>query len=422
VPSNQPSPYRDVRFLGYILARGLSMVGDNIWWVAVGWAAAQLGDPSLTGLVLAVTGVPRLFLMLFGGAISDLRGARPVMLISDIAAGVAALAAAGLAFGQERTAAWLLIVMGVVFGTIDSFYLPASRSYLVAILPQESLARGATIRQFTSGLATVGGRSLGGVLVALGGFALGALTNSVSFFICFALLWFVRPRREIPRPPPRTSIRTALADGLRYTARNKLIRGLAVLVLVLNAVTTPITTVGLALRAESAGWGSEGYGLVAACLGVGGLVGSLLGTVFKTPVRAGLGIGLSTLAGALPLLVLAAGSSLPLACAGAALWSLCTGYVSTILAAILVTSTKPEMLGRVQSLVDVLANAVTPVANAAFGLLVGLFGLNGVGIGCVVCFGAAVAWILVSRDIRDARLPSGNEAEIGRSSPFARTY
>lgn len=409
-----PSPYRDTRFLGYILARGLSMVGDNIWWVAVGWAAAQLGDPSLTGVVLAVTGVPRVVLMLFGGAISDLRGARPLMLASDLAAAVVALVAAGFAFGQDQVAAWLLIAVGIVFGTIDSFNLPAATSYLATLLPQESLARGATIRQFTSGVANAGGRSLGGILVALGGFGLAAVTNAASFLICFAIMVLVRPRRELPKPPPKTSVRQALAEGLRYVAATPLIRGLAGVVLILNAVTTPITTVGLALRAEPAGWGAEGYGLVAAFLGVGGLTGSFIGSAFKPPSRAGLGVGLGALGGVVPLAIVATSTSLPLVCVATGVWAVCTGYVSSLLVAILLTSTRLDVLGRVQSVVSMLANAVTPVANALFGVLVGVFGLTGVGIGCVICFAVTVLWILASREIRDARLPSDNEAEIGR--------
>jgi len=410
------SPYRDRRFVGYILARAISTAGDNIWWVAVGWAAAQLGDPGLTGVVLAATGVPRVVLMLFGGAISDLRGARPIMLASDLAAAVVAAIAALFAYGQETTAAWLLIGAGILFGTIDSFYLPAANSYLASILPQEQLARGATIRQFTNGVANAGGRSIGGVLVAFGGFALGAATNALTFLVCFAILVLVRPRRTIPRPSPGTGIRSALTDGLRYVAGNGLIRGLAGLVLILNAATTPITTVGLALRAEDAGWGPEGFGLVAAFLGAGTLVGSFLGSVLKPPDRAGLGVGLGASAGLLPIIVLAVGTSLPLVCVAAGLWTACTGYTSSILAAILLTSTRPDMLGRVQSLVTMLSHAVTPLANASYGFLVALFGLTATGVGAVVCFALARAWILLAREIRAARLSAGSGQPAGRES------
>lgn len=392
--------------MGYILARGLSMIGDNVWWIAVGWAAARLGDPGLTGIVLASAGVPRVALMLFGGALSDLRGARPIMLASNLAGGCAALIAAGIATQQADTAAWLLIGMAVVFGTIDSFYIPAANSFMASILPHRHLARGAAIRNFTNGLANAGGRGLGGVLVAIGGFALGAAANGASFLVCFAILLFIRPRLVLPRPDPQTGVRAALVDGLRYVAGQKVIRGLALLTLVLNAVTVPVETVGIALRAQEAGWGAQGYGLVAGSLGIGMIVGTFIGTILRPPRRAGLWLALWSALACPAFAVLSIGGSLPVACVAAGMWSLCLGPSNAILSAVLYTTTKPEVLGRVQSVVSMLAHAVTPVANAGFGLLVGVFGLTEVGIVCVVCLSATVAWMLISRDIRGATLPT----------------
>lgn len=405
------SPYKDVRFMGYILARGLSMVGDNIWWIAVGWAAAQLGDPALTGIVLACAGVPRVALMLLGGAVSDLRGARPIMLASNVGGGVAALIAAGIATQQEQTALWLLIGMAVVFGTIDSFYIPAANSFMATLLSHRQLPRGAAIRNFTNGLANAGGRSLGGLLVAAGGFALGAAMNGVSFLLCFAILLFVRPRRELPRPDPETGVRQALTDGLHYVAGQKVIRGLALITLVLNAVAVPVETVSIVLRAQEAGWGAPGYGLVAGSLGGGMIAGTFLGTILKPPKHAGRWLAFWLALGCPALAVLATGTVLPVACVAAGVWSLCLGPTNAILSAVLFTTTKPEVLGRVQSVVSMLAHAVTPVANAGFGLLVGVFGLTEVGIFCVVTFAATVAWMLISRDIRGATIPTDDDAD-----------
>ena len=64
------------------------------------------------------------------------------------------------------------------------------------------------------------------------------------------------------------------------------------------------------------------------------------------------------------LAVVATSTSLPLVCVATGLWSVCTGYVSSLLVAILLTSTRLDVLGRVQSVVSMLANAVTPVATS----------------------------------------------------------
>lgn len=398
-------PLADIRFLGYIGARGLTLVGDHIWWIAIGWAAAQLGNPSLTGVVLAVTGIPRVALMLVGGAVTDLRGARPIMLITDMLAGLAALGAAAVAWTQGNTpAAWLLIVMGLVFGTVDAFYVPASSSYMASLLPKSALARGAAIRQLTTGVATATGRAAGGVLVALGGFALAALVDSVSFFLCFVIFLFVRPRYPVS-DPPRTTVRQALVDGLKYVATHPTIRGLAILTLVLNLVTTPLITVGLALRGNQAGWGPEGYGLVAACIGGGMIAGGLLGTVLKPPKRAGLALSLWAAAVCVPFGVLALSSSILVSCLAAVLWSLCLGPSNAILSGLLLATTEQAMLGRVQSFVSMVANGMTPVGSALFGFLVALTSLNTVGIVCLTALAVTVIAMFLLPEIRNAELP-----------------
>ena len=392
-------------FLGYVVARGLTLVGDNIWWVAIGWAAAQLGDPGLTGLVLAVTGIPRIALMLIGGAVTDIRGSRPVMLASDFLAGVAALSAALLALSQGDTvAAWLLIAMGLVFGTVDAFYVPASSSYLASLVPKHALPRAVAIRQFTNGMSNAVGRSLGGVLVGAGGFALAAFVDGLSFFLCFAIFLFVRPKYPVA-DPPRTSVRRTLTDGLRYVWTHRTIRGLAMLTLMLNLVTTPLITVGLALRATSEGWGPGRYGLVAGAIGVGTVLGGLLGVVVPPPRRAGMALTIWAAAVCVPFAVLALGTDPTVAMVAAVVWGLCLGPSNAILSGLLMATVQQQMLGRVQSFVSTVANGLTPVGTAGFGGLVALTNLDVVGAICVAMLALTVIVMFLTPDVRNVRLP-----------------
>jgi hypothetical protein len=401
------TPVGQPRFLGYLLARGLSFVGDNVWWIAVGWSAAQLGDPRLTGIVLAAAGVPRVLFMLLGGVLADLRGARRIMLAADLAAGGVALAGAFLTTGDARPTAGLLIALGVVFGTIDAFYLPAANSYLAVLLPHHQLPRGAAIRQLVRSVAEAGGRGLGGVLVALGGFALAAYVNAGTFLVCFAILVLVRPRYPIQREAERPRMRRALGDGLRYVAGHPLLRGLAVITLILNAVSVPMETVGLALKAENLQWGAAGYGVAAGFLGGGLIAGGLVGTLLRPPARSGLALALWLVAALPGFAGLVFATDLWQVCVSVAWWSLCLGPSNAILSGLLLTATRPDVLGRVQSVVTVLSSAMTPLGTAAFGLLVGFTNLTAVGAGCLVCLAVTAGWMLLSPAISRAELLPG---------------
>ncbi|WP_020574445.1 MFS transporter [Actinopolymorpha alba] len=408
--------YGDPRFLAYILARGLSFIGDNIWWIAVGWAAAQLDEPHLTGIVLAATGIPRAALMLVGGVVADLRGARPMMLLADLLAGCTALVGAFLTAGGATPDAWLLIALGIGFGTIDAFYLPAANSYLASLVPHHQLPKGAAVRQFTRSVAEAGGRSIGGVLVALGGFASAAFVNGTTFLLCFAILVFVRPRYAVQQADQKASMRTALLEGLRYVSAHPLLRGLAIITLILNAVAVPVETVGLALKAHDLGWTASEFGLVAGFLGGGLILGGLVGAIMKTPSRSGFALALWLVAGLPGFAGLVFGRDAVLVCAAAAWWSLCLGPSNAILSGLLLTATRREVLGRVQSVVTVLSSAMAPLGTAAFGVMVGVTGLAPVGAACLLIVVVTACWMLLSPSISRAELTPGPDPATARAS------
>ncbi|HEY8454724.1 MAG TPA: MFS transporter [Actinopolymorphaceae bacterium] len=384
----------DARFIGYVAARTASYIGDNVWLIGVGWSAAMLGDPALTGIVLAATGIPRAVFMLLGGAMADLRGPRRIMLAADALAAVTALIGAALTADGAAPSAALLIALGLAFGTIDAFYLPAANSYLAAILPRDLLARGAAIRQFCRSIAEVAGRSLGGVVVALGGFALAAFVNGATFLLCYGILLLVRPRFSIARPEGITGVGQALRHGLRYVVGHDLIRSLAIVTLVLNMVVIPVESVGVVLKAQQEGWGPSGYGLVSGCLAGGLIVGGLLGTVVAQTHRPRQALGLWVCAGLPGFAGLIFGTDVGVVCAAAAWWSFCVGPCNAILSGVLLSETRPDVLGRVQSVVTVTSTAMTPVGLAIFGTAVSMVGLAVVGAGCLLCMAVTTLWLL----------------------------
>ena len=192
--------------------------------------------------------------------------------------------------------------------------------------------------------------------------------------------------------------------GLRYVISQPLIRSLAVVTLILNGVVVPMTTIGLVLKAHQLDWGPSGYGLVAGFLGGGMVVGGLVGVIVKTPNRAGYALTLWLLAALPGLGGMVFSNDMLVVCASAGMWSLCVGPCNAILSGLLLTATQPALLGRVQSVVMVLSNAMTPLGTAAFGVMVGLVGLTAVGTACLTCGVLTAAWMLTSPVISRAEL------------------
>ena len=152
----RPSLWRDRRVLGWAVGEGISSVGDQIWLVAVAYAAVGLGSATLAGTVLACAALPRAVLMLLGGVVTDRVDARKLMLWSNIAR-ILVLAGAIAVFEVAGTSATLLIAVGVLFGVADAFYGPASRALPRQLVSKEDLGRLAGFRQLLIRIALLSG-------------------------------------------------------------------------------------------------------------------------------------------------------------------------------------------------------------------------------------------------------------------------
>jgi len=118
--------YRDGNVLRWLGAYTASILGDSLYFLALAWAAAQVGRPAEVGVVLAVGAVPRAVLMLAGGVVADRLGPRRVVIASDTIRATVVLAVA-VALFLSSPGVWLLIVLALVFGRGRTALLPGYR-------------------------------------------------------------------------------------------------------------------------------------------------------------------------------------------------------------------------------------------------------------------------------------------------------
>lgn len=117
-------PYRDGNVLRWLAGFAISLIGDQVYFIALGWAAVQTTGPGGAGLILAAGSVPRLVLLLLGGAFVDRWGARRLMLGSDVLRGTV-MAAAAVLTAATSPSLIVLVSVAVVFGMVDAMFLPA---------------------------------------------------------------------------------------------------------------------------------------------------------------------------------------------------------------------------------------------------------------------------------------------------------
>ncbi|WP_055518571.1 MFS transporter, partial [Streptomyces aurantiacus] len=283
--------HRDPNVLRWLGAYVASATGDNVYYVALSWAAVQSGSPSQAGLVMAVSAAPRALLMLGGGVIADRFGPRRVLIVSN---GVrcAAVVAVALLLAVSSPGLWLLGLLALVFGVVDAVLMPALGALPARITARGQLARVHGMRGMASRLANVVGAPLGGLGVALGGAAVAFGAAALLFAVALPLLTAVRMRRrpqELPvgqELPARPAVRE-LRDGLDHIRRNPVLARLVLVIALSDLGFVGPMNVGLTLLADERGWGASGMGWVLAGFGAGAGAMSLLLTVRGLAPRAG---------------------------------------------------------------------------------------------------------------------------------------
>ncbi len=411
VPADTSAPerpaHRDGNVLRWLAAYTASMLGDNIYYIALSWAAVRAGSPAQAGVVMAVSALPRALLMLGGGVIADRLGPRKVVIGSDVVRCAAVLAVAALLWATGP-GLWPLAVLALVFGTVDAVFMPAVGALPARVTSHGQLARVQGMRGLAIRFASVVGAPLGGLGVALGGAAAAFGLAGLLIAVSVPLLVSVRIR-ELPRDDTADAGGTTawrdLVGGLRYIRRHRVLAPLMLAIALGDLGFVGPLNVGLALLADERGWGASGMGWALAGFGTGAGAASLLLTVRGRLPRAGHVAGYAIITGSVAVGALAHAPSVVAATGVAVLIGLFTGLSGALCGALLQTQSDPAYLGRVTAVSGLVSLGLTPLSMPLSAAAIGVWGTGPVfAVSAVVC-GLGGVVVLAARDLRRVELP-----------------
>jgi MFS family permease len=254
-------------------ANTISSTGDGAFVAALPLLAVTVTrDPRLVSVVTAAAYLPWLVLSLPAGALVDRCDRATLMRRSQLVqAAVVAILAICVATGQARIA--VLGAAGLLLGAAEVVFSNAAQSVLPALVPPELLPKANGSQQVS---LTVGESFLGPPLGSLLFAAAAALPfglDAASFAGSAALLAAL-PRS---RPTPKArKMRAQIAEGLRWLARHRLLRVVAVLLGVYNFANQMGQATLVLLATQTLHVGTRGYGLLLAATAVGSVAGGLV--------------------------------------------------------------------------------------------------------------------------------------------------
>ncbi|WUH94034.1 MFS transporter [Streptomyces sp. NBC_00433] len=375
-PLTRPA-YRDGNVLRWLTAYTASLLGDSVYFVALGFAAAKVAAPAQVGLVMAAGAVPRAVLMLGGGVIADRFGPRLVVIGSD-AVRCALIITAAAALALASPGLWLLVAVALAFGVVDALFMPAVGALPPRITTPDQLVRLQGLRALTIRLGTVVGPPMGGLAMGLGGASAAFAVAGLLFATSVPLLLGTRISplpASASAPAVRPPAGRELRDGLRYIRHHRLVGPLVLSGALCELGLVGPLNVGMVLLAQERGWGAAGYGWIIAAFGGGAAASALLLAVRGRVRRAGAVQTATVFAGAAAVGLIGVAPVLAVAAAVAFLAGLLCGICGGLAAALIQTATDAAYLGRVTSVMSLTSFGLAPLAYPLFAAATGAFGV-----------------------------------------------
>ncbi|OIN66618.1 multidrug ABC transporter permease [Exiguobacterium sp. KRL4] len=358
---------RNRSFRALWLASTCSFLALSTYLFAEQWYILRvLKLDAYLGLVLMLTLLPRIFLMVVGGVIADRFKKSIILRYSSLLRFTFVLLLLSV-YHFELLTIVPLAVFAFLFGCIDAFFSPASSSLLPLLVSKEDLTRTNSILQTSNQMALFSGPLLGGVLLTFSSFHFIFLT--ISLFLLLASLGTFFIREHPVDNPTRTSAWLELAQGFHYVFADPYLKRILFLLIIINFFFFGPLLMGIPLLVDRVLLGQAldlsylqgayqlGMLLGAAWIGFSNLINqsfrlllSLIGL---------LGVGLVSLGqighvwhGVLLLLTMGGISSI----------------INVLILTTIQTTTRPQMMGRVMSLVNAASNGLVPLSYAMLSL------------------------------------------------------
>lgn len=369
------------RYHRLFAAATISNLGDGVFVVALPLVAADLTrDPTAIAGVALATSLPWLLFALVAGALVDRWDRRLVMVGADTirALLVALLAAAVVTDSHSLT---LLYTIGFGLGTAETMFDNASQTILPSIIDDHRDLPRANGRLFASETITnqFVGPPLGGFLVAAAA-AVPFWLDAASFLAAAALVASIPGRFRAPAADTsvrgRTSLRSEIAEGVRWLWGHRLLRDLAILLSLMNLWASAGFAVMVLFAQEELGLGELGFGLLMTGPAIGSVVGGIAAGRVTERVGSGpvLIFGCFGVAGG--LLLVGFVSNALLAASLLALFGMAGVGWNVVTVSLRQSIIPDELLGRVNSVYRFLGWGGMPIGAVVGGVLAQWLGLR----------------------------------------------
>jgi len=265
-----------------LLGTSMTQFALTIWSWKFVTEVHPVDDPATAMALVALFNMaPLIFFSPIAGALVDRWNRKLVMMVSDLAAGLATIAVF-LLYSSGQLQIWHLYIAGAFTGLFQSFQWPAYSAAIATMIPKEHYTRADSMMGLNDSLSGIFAPMLAGLLLTFIGISGIMLLDIITFLVAIAALLAV----VVPQPPvsetgaaSRGSLRSESVYGFRYIFERKSLLGLQLVFFTGNLLATVAGTLFAPMILSRSGNDSVVLGTVQAALGAGGLIGGLVLTI-----------------------------------------------------------------------------------------------------------------------------------------------
>jgi MFS family permease len=372
-------------------ASTVSNLGDGIGVIAYPWlASAVTRDPVLIALVFVVQRVPWLLFSLPAGVVTDRVDRRRLMITANLARTVVTVfVAVVVMFGQDGllapdelaaavdwptdTGLYLLILLAtLLLGVAEVLYDNAAQTFMPAVVEPDQLEK-ANGRLWSAELVanTFVGPPLGALLIAAT-FALPFFVDAATFAVSAALIALIpaATRRSSDEIVDRKPWKTELAEGMRWLWGHDLLRPMAIILGILNALGMMGFAVLVLFAQEVLGTSATEFALLTTGGAIGGIIGGWTASKISVTIGSGPSLWLTLIVGGVSTMAIGLSSRWPAVWLMFAIFTLVGTLWNVITVSLRQTIIPDHLLGRVNSVYRFFAWGMMPIGTALGGLIV----------------------------------------------------
>ena len=254
----------------------VSLSGTWMQRVAQDWLVLNLSHNSGTavGITTGLQFAPVLLFGMYGGVLADRYPKRRILVLTQIAMGLLALAL-GLLDLTGAVQLWHVYALAAALGIASAIDAPVRQAFVTELVGPSLLANAVGLNSATFNFARVLGPAVAGVLIASTGTSLVFLINATSFVAVIACLVAMK-EDDLYVGKPAARHPGAIREGFAYVRQRPELMAIIGLVGIVGMLGFNFQLTSALLTKNTFHHGAGSYGLISAVYASGSLLGALV--------------------------------------------------------------------------------------------------------------------------------------------------